>query len=97
MCWIGTGEWHDCKVLRKWFILTIEKGLTECVLSGLLSVEGKKVLHIDRQDYYGGWVKMVFIFFGQSLTYSSESASLNLQQVSDFDLLFIRLYWLLFD
>lgn len=29
-------------------------GLTECVLSGLLSVEGKKVLHIDRQDYYGG-------------------------------------------
>ncbi len=38
----------------EWFILTIEKGLTECVLSGLLSVEGKKVLHIDRQDYYGG-------------------------------------------
>lgn len=23
-------------------------GLTECVLSGLLSVEGKKVLHMDR-------------------------------------------------
>jgi Rab GDP dissociation inhibitor len=29
-------------------------GLTECVLSGLLSVNGKKVLHIDRNDYYGG-------------------------------------------
>lgn len=29
-------------------------GLTECVLSGLLSVEGKKVLHMDRNDYYGG-------------------------------------------
>ncbi|GAA5820457.1 hypothetical protein JCM3770_003385 [Rhodotorula araucariae] len=28
-------------------------GLTECVLSGLLSVEGKKVLHMDRNDYYG--------------------------------------------
>ncbi len=28
--------------------------MTECVLSGLLSVEGKKVLHIDRQDFYGG-------------------------------------------
>ena len=29
-------------------------GLTECILSGLLSVEGKKVLHMDRNDYYGG-------------------------------------------
>ncbi|KAK9469025.1 GDP dissociation inhibitor [Lipomyces arxii] len=29
-------------------------GLTECILSGIFSVEGKKVLHIDRQDHYGG-------------------------------------------
>lgn len=29
-------------------------GVTECVLSALLSVDGKKVLHIDRNDYYGG-------------------------------------------
>jgi Rab GDP dissociation inhibitor len=29
-------------------------GLTECLLSGLLSVEGKKVLHLDRNQYYGG-------------------------------------------
>jgi len=29
-------------------------GLTECILSGLLSVNGKKVLHLDRNDYYGG-------------------------------------------
>lgn len=29
-------------------------GLTECVLSGVLSVKGKKVLHIDRNDHYGG-------------------------------------------
>uniref|UniRef100_A0A7S0CCT9 Rab GDP dissociation inhibitor n=1 Tax=Proboscia inermis TaxID=420281 RepID=A0A7S0CCT9_9STRA len=28
-------------------------GLKECVISGLLSVEGKKVLHIDRNNYYG--------------------------------------------
>jgi len=28
--------------------------LTECILSGLLSIEGKKVLHLDRNDYYGG-------------------------------------------
>ncbi|KAG5438170.1 hypothetical protein PCANB_003021 [Pneumocystis canis] len=29
-------------------------GLTECILSGLLSVENKKVLHIDKNNYYGG-------------------------------------------
>lgn len=29
-------------------------GLKECILSGLLSVAGKKVLHLDRNDYYGG-------------------------------------------
>lgn len=29
-------------------------GLKECILSGLLSVSGKKVLHLDRNDYYGG-------------------------------------------
>jgi Rab GDP dissociation inhibitor len=29
-------------------------GLKECILSGLLSVEGYKVLHMDRNDYYGG-------------------------------------------
>mmetsp|Transcript_96335 Transcript_96335/g.241528 ORF Transcript_96335/g.241528 Transcript_96335/m.241528 type:complete len:461 (-) Transcript_96335:95-1477(-) len=29
-------------------------GLKECILSGLLSVHGKKVLHLDRNNYYGG-------------------------------------------
>lgn len=29
-------------------------GLKECVISGLLSVKGKRVLHIDRNAYYGG-------------------------------------------
>lgn len=28
-------------------------GLKECVISGLLSVNGKKVLHVDRNGYYG--------------------------------------------
>lgn len=28
-------------------------GLTECILSGLLSVGGLRVLHCDRNDYYG--------------------------------------------
>jgi len=34
--------------------IVLGTGLTECILSGLLSVGGKKVLHIDRNDYYGG-------------------------------------------
>jgi len=29
-------------------------GLKECVISGLLSVKGKKVLQLDRNGYYGG-------------------------------------------
>ena len=28
-------------------------GLTECLISGLLSVGGSKVLHMDKNDYYG--------------------------------------------
>lgn len=28
-------------------------GLTECIISGLLSVQGKRVLHVDRNNYYG--------------------------------------------
>ncbi|OWB56151.1 hypothetical protein B5S28_g2042 [[Candida] boidinii] len=35
-------------------VIVLGTGLTECILSGLLSIEGKKVLHIDKQDYYGG-------------------------------------------
>jgi len=39
-------ETYDCIVLGT--------GLTECILSGMLSVSGKKVLHMDRNKYYGG-------------------------------------------
>ncbi len=28
-------------------------GLTECIVSGLLSVKGMRVLHLDRNNYYG--------------------------------------------
>jgi len=35
-------------------VIVLGTGLSECILSGLLSVEGKKVLHMDRNDYYGG-------------------------------------------
>lgn len=34
-------------------VVVLGTGLTECVLSGLLSVTRKKVLHMDRNDYYG--------------------------------------------
>ncbi|PRQ24316.1 putative GDP dissociation inhibitor, FAD/NAD(P)-binding domain-containing protein [Rosa chinensis] len=35
-------------------IIVLGTGLKECILSGLLSVDGLKVLHMDRNDYYGG-------------------------------------------
>uniref|UniRef100_A0A7S1L5Y4 Rab GDP dissociation inhibitor n=1 Tax=Neobodo designis TaxID=312471 RepID=A0A7S1L5Y4_NEODS len=34
--------------------VVVGTGLTECVLSGLLSTAGMKVLHLDRNAYYGG-------------------------------------------
>jgi len=39
-------EEYDCVILGT--------GLKECILSGLLSVDGMKVLHMDRNNYYGG-------------------------------------------
>ncbi|RIB26111.1 GDP dissociation inhibitor [Gigaspora rosea] len=35
-------------------VIVLGTGLTECILSGLLSVEGKKVLSMNRNNYYGG-------------------------------------------
>jgi len=35
-------------------VVVLGTGLTECILSGVLSVKGKKVLHIDKNDHYGG-------------------------------------------
>lgn len=39
---------------EQWDAVVLGTGLKECLLSGLLSVAGKKVLHLDRNDYYGG-------------------------------------------
>jgi len=39
-------EEYDCIILGT--------GLKECVLSGMLSVDGLKVLHMDRHNHYGG-------------------------------------------
>ena len=37
----------------KYDVVICGTGFTESILSGLLSIEGKKVLHIDRNKYYG--------------------------------------------
>ncbi len=34
--------------------IVLGTGLKECIISGMMSVDGKKVLHMDRNDYYGG-------------------------------------------
>eukprot|EP00854_Cymbomonas_tetramitiformis_P007075 gene7075-8438_t len=34
--------------------IVLGTGMKECLISGLLSVEGKKVFHLDRNGYYGG-------------------------------------------
>jgi len=35
-------------------VIVLGTGLKECILSGMMSVNGKKVLHMDRNKYYGG-------------------------------------------
>ncbi|KAL1812091.1 hypothetical protein ACET3Z_022156 [Daucus carota] len=35
-------------------VIVLGTGLKECIISGLLSVDGLKVLHMDKNDYYGG-------------------------------------------
>ncbi|XP_074506746.1 rab GDP dissociation inhibitor beta [Sebastes fasciatus] len=40
--------------MEEYDIIVLGTGLKECVLSGLLSQSGKKVLHIDKNSYYGG-------------------------------------------
>ncbi|XP_067403022.1 rab GDP dissociation inhibitor alpha [Emydura macquarii macquarii] len=35
-------------------VIVLGTGLTECILSGIMSVSGKKVLHMDRNPCYGG-------------------------------------------
>jgi len=52
------------KMDEEYDAIVLGTGLKECIISGLLSVDGYKVLHIDRNNYYGG-----------------QSASLNLNQV----------------
>ncbi|OIW31759.1 rab GTPase activator [Coniochaeta ligniaria NRRL 30616] len=41
------------EIAKEYDVIVLGTGLTECILSGVLSVKGKKVLHIDRNDHYG--------------------------------------------
>lgn len=53
-----TFEWmpEGCEALAdgEYDAIVMGTGLKECILSGLLSTMGKKVLHVDRNNYYGG-------------------------------------------
>ncbi|KAM7422615.1 hypothetical protein PAMA_010584 [Pampus argenteus] len=40
--------------MQEYDIIVLGTGLKECILSGLLSQSGKKILHIDKNPYYGG-------------------------------------------
>uniref|UniRef100_A0A4W6ENV9 Rab GDP dissociation inhibitor n=1 Tax=Lates calcarifer TaxID=8187 RepID=A0A4W6ENV9_LATCA len=40
--------------MQEYDIIVLGTGLKECILSGLMSQSGKKVLHIDKNPYHGG-------------------------------------------
>ncbi|KAL1522820.1 hypothetical protein AB1Y20_017789 [Prymnesium parvum] len=46
-------DWRSA-FAEEWDAVVLGTGMKECLLSGLLSVAGKKVLHLDRNNYYGG-------------------------------------------
>nr|CAH8842000.1 unnamed protein product [Trichobilharzia regenti] len=44
---------------EKYDVIVLGTGLKECILSSLMSIEGKNVLHIDRNSFYGGDITSV--------------------------------------
>ncbi|KAK5138423.1 hypothetical protein LTR08_000009 [Meristemomyces frigidus] len=42
------------EIAPEYDVVVLGTGLVECILSGVLSVKGAKVLHMDRNDHYGG-------------------------------------------
>lgn len=46
-------DWRSA-FAEEWDAVVLGTGMKECLLSGLLSVDKKKVLHLDRNNYYGG-------------------------------------------
>jgi len=61
-------DWRSA-FAEEWDAVVLGTGMKECLLSGLLSVAGKKVLHLDRNSYYGGAsasldINQIFAKFG---------------------------------
>ncbi|RTE72945.1 Rab GDP-dissociation inhibitor, partial [Fusarium euwallaceae] len=54
------------EIAKEYDVIVLGTGLTECILSGVFSVKGKKVLHIDRNDHYGGEAASVNLEAGES-------------------------------
>jgi len=54
-------------------VIVLGTGLTECIMSGIMSKSGKKVLHMDRNNYYGAEsasmtpISDLYKLFGQTL------------------------------
>ena len=46
--------WDEAFKDQEYDAIILGTGMKECLISGLLSKEGKKVLHLDRNQYYGG-------------------------------------------
>ncbi|KAK1921046.1 GDP dissociation inhibitor [Papiliotrema laurentii] len=66
-------------------VIVLGTGLTECILSGLLSVDGHKVLHMDRNDYYGGdSASLNLTQLYQKFRQSEPPANLNLGRDRDY-------------
>jgi RAB protein geranylgeranyltransferase component A len=48
------GNEYEALADGEYDVILLGTGMKECVLAGLLSVKGMKVLQVDRNDYYGG-------------------------------------------
>lgn len=72
-------------------VIVLGTGLKECIISGMMSVMGKKVLHIDRNKYYGGEstsltpIKQLFDHFG--VPYDKETEKMGSERDWNVDLI----------
>jgi len=74
-------DWREA-FAEQWDAVVLGTGMKECLLSGLLSVAGKRVLHLDRNDYYGGAsasldIHQLFQKFGQGTPDQAELGKLR--------------------
>jgi len=48
-------DWQSAFTEKEYDAIILGTGFKECLLSGILAVEGQSVLHLDRNSYYGGF------------------------------------------